>query len=231
MRENHAYRSRGCALSESPGTDTSRSLSELVASAHTAVVTMELQRGVVGDLATFPELREAVASSSLLESAGAICDAARGAGARVVHATAEFREDLAASARNCRLLAASQRLNGEVLARGAPGAELIPELNAQPSDIVVPRVHGLTPFTATSLDQVLRNCDVKTVVAIGSSLNVGVVGPVLSAVDLGYQVVVPTDAVVGVPAEYGAAVIDNTLAMLATLTSSADLIAAWQANA
>jgi hypothetical protein len=59
------------------------------------------------------------------------------------------------------------------------------------------------------------------------SLNVGVVGLALSAADLGYRVLVPTDAVVGVPLDYGDAVIRNTLAMVATLTTVDDLVGRW----
>ena len=41
----------------------------------------------------------------------------------------------------------------------------------------MPRLHGLTPFTGTSLDRVLRNMGIDTVVAIGNSVNIGVHGP------------------------------------------------------
>ena len=85
----------------------------------------------------------------------------------------------------------------------------------------------MTPFTSTPLDQMLRNMRVTTVVATGNSVNIGVLGLVLTAVDLGYQGVVPRDAVAGVPASYADAVIDNTIAMLATVTTTNDLIEAW----
>ena len=65
------------------------------------------------------------------------------------------------------------------------------------------------------------------VVAVGNSVNIGVLGLVVCAVDLGYQVVVPRDAVVGVPVEYGESVIDNTLALLATLTTSEAIVDLW----
>jgi nicotinamidase-related amidase len=68
---------------------------------------------------------------------------------------------------------------------------------------------------------------ITTVVATGNSVNIGVLGLVISAVDLGYQVVVPRDAVAGVPKEYADAVIDNTFAMLATVCTTDDLVAAW----
>ena len=36
------------------------------------------------------------------------------------------------------------------------------------------------------------------------------------------------DAVAGIPADYGTAIIDNTLSLLATVTTTADLIEAWR---
>ena len=61
--------------------------------ARTAVVTMELQRGVVGDLATMVELRDAVAGSGLLETVRSMLEAARAAEIPVVHATVSWRAD------------------------------------------------------------------------------------------------------------------------------------------
>ena len=43
----------------------------------------------------------------------------------------------------------------------------------------------------------------------------------------GYQVVLPRDAVCGIPADYADAVVDHTLALLATVTTVDDLTAAW----
>ena len=202
-------------------------LSELLEPSATAVVTMELQRAVVGDLASLTHLRDAAAEVAMPANAGRICAAGRAAGATVVHCTAEFRPDRKGSATNARILAASAQMNGDRLDQGAPGTELIPELAHDPGDLVVPRTHGLTPFVATDLDQLLRNCGVRTVVAVGNSINIGILGLVLSAVDLGYQVVVARDAVVGVPVAYGETVLDNTISLLATLTTTDELVAAW----
>jgi len=202
-------------------------IADLVDPVHTAVLTMELQRGVVGDLASFAELRAAAGECGLLESAGLVCRAARRAGARVVHCTAEFRSDRQGSNANCRMLSAAEKLNGSRLDSGAAGTELVPELRLSESDLVVSRTHGLTPFTSTDLDQLLRNMGVTTIVAVGSSINVGILGMVLSAVDLGYRVVVPADAVVGVPPEYGRSVMSNTIALLATIVSVEELVNTW----
>lgn len=51
---------------------------------------------------------------------------------------------------------------------------------------------------------------------------------VLSALDLGYQVVLPQDAVTGVPQEYADAVIDTSLALVATLTTVDEVCDVWR---
>jgi len=53
----------------------------------------------------------------------------------------------------------------------------------------------------------------------------------LDAVNRGYQVVLPRDAICGVPADYADAVIDNTLALLATVCTTSDVVTAWSAGA
>jgi biuret amidohydrolase len=66
------------------------------------------------------------------------------------------------------------------------------------------------------------------VVACGVSLNLGIFGLALNAVDLGYQVIVVRDAVAGVPAAYADAVLDNSISMLATIVTADELAMAWQ---
>ena len=205
-------------------------LTELVNPQHTVVITMEVQRGVVGDLSSFPDLQNAAENSGVLSNGPSICAAARGLSIRVLHAVATNRADNAGSIANCRMLAASQKMNkaGTGLVEHTEGAELIPSFGPETEDIVVPRLHGLTPFTSTSLDQIIRNLNAQTIVALGVSLNIGVLGLALSAVDLGYQVVIPTDAVAGVPLEYGHEVLNNSMSLLATLTTTEELISAWK---
>jgi biuret amidohydrolase len=207
-----------------------QSLADLVAPDHTAVVTMELQRGVIGDLAMMGALREAALARGTMEGAGRLARAAHLAGVRLVHCTAEHRPDRAGSAANCRILAGAAKASpDQALTFGSERAQLIPELELDESrDIVLPRMHGMTPFMSTSLDQILRNMGVTTVVAAGVSVNIGLLGLVMSAVDLGYQVVVPLDAVAGVPDDYAEAVIEHTLAYLATLCGVADIETAWK---
>lgn len=201
-------------------------LVELIHPGSTAVLTVELQRGICGDLATLPALRDEVVGAGVIDAAARVCNAARQAGARVVHCTAVTRPDHAGRINNARILAATVA-SADALREGSPGAQVLPELNPAPSDIELPRLHGLTPFIGTSLDRILRNLGVDTIVVVGNSLNVGVLGAVIAGVDLGYQIVVPADAVVGVPADYGHAVMRNTVNLLATVTTSDKLSEAW----
>ena len=120
--------------------------------------------------------------------------------------------------------------NNEGIIEGTEGAELVSSFGPESRDIVVPRLHGLTPFTSTSLDQIIRNLGAKTVIPIGVSINIGILGLVLSAVDLGYQVVVPTDAVAGVPISYGESIMQGTISLLATLTTTEEIVSIWTGN-
>jgi nicotinamidase-related amidase len=69
--------------------------------------------------------------------------------------------------------------------------------------------------------------DLGTPAAAVVSVNVAVTNLVMDAVNRGYQVVLPRDAVCGVPAEYADAAIDNTLSLLATVTTADEVLGAF----
>jgi len=190
---------------------------------------MEIQRGVVGDLTSFPELAEATRRVGVVANTARLLDAARAISVPVVHCTAEFRADRAGSTVNCQLIAAMVR-NPEHLLAGSPATELIAELGPEPGDLVSSRRHGVSPFTGTSLDTWLRSLKVETVVATGVSVNLGVLGLAIEAVNLGYTVVVPRDAVAGIPAAYADALLDNTFPLITTVTTVDDLLGAWRST-
>jgi len=180
----------------------------------TAVLTMELQNGVVGTGALMKALVDEVDRVGVRATAGRLCEAARDRGIQVVHCVAENRGD--------------RRETGSTpIDQGTAGAKLVAELGPDDRDIIVPRIHGLTPFTQTSLDQILRNLSVRTLVVTGVSVNMGIFGTVMSAVDLGYNVIIVRDGVCGVPREYSDAVLENSLSLLATIASADDVIGAW----
>jgi nicotinamidase-related amidase len=200
-------------------------LAELVDPRHTALVAVELQRGVVGEEAVLPFLAREVRDRGVLEVVGRLAEAARPAGVRVVHCTAAFRADGVGAGDNCRLLAATK---GGTPSANSRAAEVAPEVGPEEGDILMPRLHGIDPITGTELDPLLRNMGVTTIVATGVSLNVALLGLVVGAVGLGYRVVMPRDAVAGLPREYGEAVLTNTVSLLATITMSEDVVRVWE---
>jgi nicotinamidase-related amidase len=205
-------------------------LVDLTRPAHTAVLTMEIQRGVVGDLSAYPELADAATRVGVIPNTARLLSSARKRGVPVVHCTAEFRSDRAGTAVNCQLIAAALRNPDHMLA-GTPPAELVPELGPEPADLVSSRLSGVSPFSGTELDTWLRNLGIRTVVATGMSVNIGVLGLVIEAVNLGYQVVVPRDAVAGIPEVYADLVLSNTFPLLCTLTTVDFLLEAWSSGA
>ncbi|MFD1813549.1 cysteine hydrolase [Rhodococcus gannanensis] len=202
-----------------------QALAELVHPRHTAIVTQECQNAVVGPDAGLKALADA-ARREAIPSIGRLLDAARAADARVVHCLVQRRDDGLGSNHNARLFAVGR--DSVSIAPGSPGATLVPEFGPAPSDLVLTRLHGIGPMGGTDLDAVLRNLGVTTIVAVGVSLNVAIPNLVMDAVNAGYRVVVPRDAVAGVPAEYGDAVVKNTLSLLATVTTTDDLVRAWK---
>lgn len=198
---------------------------ELIDPAHTAIVTQELQGAVVGPDAGLAALaREA--EREALPNIERLLPVARAAGVKVVHCLVQRRPDGLGANHNAKLFAIGA--SGVDITPGSPGATLLPQFGPEPSDLMLSRWHGLGPMGGTDLDAILRNLGVTTIVAVGVSLNVAIPNLVMDAVNAAYRVVLPRDAVAGVPAEYGAAVIDNTLGLLTTVTTTDDLIAAWK---
>lgn len=200
-------------------------LATLVDPATTVVVTSELQNGVVGERSALPALADA-ARATTLPAVGRLVKAARRAGVQVVHATVYRRADGKGANRNARLFGGVKRSPVQLLP-GTPEVDVVPEVGVEPDDLVLTRTHGLNPMAGTDLDAVLRNLGVRTIVVAGVSVNIAITNLVMDGVNRGYQVVLPRDAVCGIPADYADAVIDNTLALLATVTTVDELAGIW----
>jgi biuret amidohydrolase len=199
-------------------------LAELAAPGHTAIVAQECQGAVVGPNAGLAALAEE-ARRVALPNITRLLPAARTAGVRIVHCLVQRRPDGLGSNHNAKIFAIGR---GEVnVLPGTPGAAVLPELGPEPTDLVLSRWHGVGPMGGTDLDAVLRNLEVSTIVVVGVSLNIAIPNLVMDAVNAAYRVIVPRDAVAGVPTEYGEAIIDNTLSLLATITTTDELLRVW----
>ena len=200
-------------------------LAELVDPAHTTVVCMEMERGVVGDLCMVPGLEDAVISSGIVGRCSRLFHAARTQGIRVIHCTAAFRPDRAGSYRNIPTVNRFLE-NPDHLTVGSPHTQVLAELHDE-RDLESLRLHGIAPFVGTSLDPMLRSLHTRTIISAGVSLNRGIMGVTIEGVDHGYNVVVARDAVAGYPAEYGELVLKHSLDGLATLATVEEILACW----
>lgn len=196
---------------------------------------MEVQRGVVGDDSLVPPLAAAVAAGNVLERIAHLCTRARAVDVPVLHCTAESRPDGLGSNHNARLFALARRasptpgagMSGAGMSSGAGASGVHPSIGVEPADFVLSRLHGLSPMAGTSLDPILRNLGITTIVATGVSVNVALLGLAFDAVNRGYQLVLARDATAGIGDDYVDAVYANTLSLLATITTADAVVDAW----
>ncbi|WP_435597145.1 cysteine hydrolase [Streptomyces anulatus] len=210
-----------------PSRRSQERLTELLDPAATVLLTVECQQGVVGPDSALPELAAAARSSGALANVARLVAAAHERGVQVMHAVAESRPDGRGGNHNARLFRAAARLpvqqhTGSTAVRVAPPIEVADE------DLVVRRLHGLSPLAGTDVDPLLRNLGCRVLVVTGVSANIAVPNAVFDAVNLGYTVVVPADAIAGVPADYTPAMVRNTLALVATVTTTDAVLGGWK---
>jgi nicotinamidase-related amidase len=192
----------------------------------TALIIVECQNGVVGEDSSLPAL--ATEAAPMLPILGKLAASARSAGVQVVHAIFEGAVGGRAALANNRIMHIMQPRLADWVAGSEP-VQVVDEIGCAAEDLVIPRHHGLSPTQGTELLTVLRNLGVDTVVVAGVSLNIAIPSVAVDAVNEGFWVVVPSDAVAGTPADYGQQVLRHTLPMVATVASSEQVAAAWTA--
>ncbi|MFE0178198.1 cysteine hydrolase [Streptomyces sp. NPDC059002] len=202
-------------------------LRELLDPATTALLTVECQQGVVGTESALPELAKEARSSGALANVARLVAGAHQSGVQVLHAVAERRPDGRGASHNARLFRAAARLPVQQLS-GTTAVRIAPPIEVADEDFVVRRLHGLSPIAGTDVDPLLRNLGCRTLLVTGVSANVAIPNAVFDAVNLGYTAVVPADAIAGVPADYTPAMVRNTLALVATITTTEDVLGAWK---
>jgi nicotinamidase-related amidase len=149
---------------------------------NTALVVIDLQRGVVG-LPTVHPVEGVVANAT------ALVRAFRGHGLPVVLVSVDGAP-------------AGRTEQGGAGMRALPEgwADLIPELDQQPDDLtVVKRSRGA--FTHTGLDELLKSRGVTQVVVVGVATGSGVNSTANQAYEHGYHVTLATDAMTDMSAE------------------------------
>jgi nicotinamidase-related amidase len=171
-----------------------------------------------------PGLADHVTSRQVPDRIERLAGIARQYGVPVVWSLIEPRADRVGTSRNSPLSSMVARGN---LVAGTETVEIAGGLTVQPEDVVISRVHGLTPFHGTDLDPILRAMRVTTVVLAGVSTNVALTGGAIEAVNRGYQVVLPADCTAGSSPESHTRHLDEFFALMGAVTDGDTVAAAF----
>ena len=190
----------------------------------TAVLLVECQRGVIGDLSVLPDLA-ALARPSVSRMAH-LAGAARSSGVTVVHLTYAP----VASGRSTNQRSPLTRSTSETSSWGpdSPGAEVLPEIGVEADDLVFERHQGISPVHRTEVLAVLRNMGITAVVVAGVSTNLAVLLVAVAASDEDFDVTVASDATVGVPASHHESMLRHSVGFVARLATVDDIVAEWE---
>ena len=202
-------------------------LREILDPANTVLLTVECQQGVIGPDSALPELAKEARASGVLARIAQLVAGAHESGLQVIHAIAERRPDGRGANHNARLFRAAERLPVQQLS-GTTAVRVAAPIEVADEDLVVRRLHGLSPIAGTDVDPLLRNLGCRTLIVIGVSTNVAIPNAVFDAVNRGYTAVVPRDAIAGVPSDYTPAMVRNTLALVATITTTDEVLACFK---
>jgi nicotinamidase-related amidase len=193
----------------------------------TALLLIECQRGVVGDLSVLPDL--AGMARPVLERIGALAAAARAAGVTVAHLT--FAPMPGGRSTNRRSPVTRGTSASAEWGPDRPGTEIVPEIGLAESDLVFERHQGISPVHRTEVLTVLRNMGIEEVVVGGVSTNLAVLLTAAGAADEDFGVTVVRDATAGVPASYHESVLRYSLAFVGRLATADELITRWKGGA
>ena len=169
-----------------------------------------------------------------IEPASRVLAAARAAGLLIVHTREGHLPDLTdcppakRSRGNLSLHIGDPGPMGRILVRGEPGWEIIPELAPVPGETVIDKP-GKGAFFATSLDHILHNRAITSLIVTGVTTEVCVQTTVREANDRGYECLVLEDGVASYFPEFHRVTLEMIAAqggIVGWIGHSADVIAA-----
>jgi ureidoacrylate peracid hydrolase len=168
---------------------------------HTAVVLIEYQNdftseggalhGAVGDV---------MESTGMLENTRALVDAARSAGATIVHAPITFAAGYGELSQHPYGILKGV-VDSTAFVKGEWGAEIVDSLAPQEGDVVVEGKRGLDTFATTNLDFILRARGITTIALGGFLTNCCVESTMRTGYEKGYKVITLSDCVAATSAE------------------------------
>jgi nicotinamidase-related amidase len=175
-----------------------------------ALVTIDLQKGIV-------QIPTAHAISDVLTNAAALAASFRARNLPVVLVNVAGRS------------AGRSDVSWPMRDLPSDWTELVPELNAQPTDLRVTK-KSWGAFLTTDLDAQLRSLGVTQIVLAGVSTSIGVESTARSAYELGYNVVLAADAMTDRDAASHQHSLEKIFPRLGQVEATAGILAHLQAH-
>ena len=168
---------------------------------HTAVVLIEYQNDFTSDGgALHGAVGDVMESTGMLENTRRLVEAARAAGATIVHAPITFAPGYGELAQHPYGILKGV-VDSTAFVKGEWGAEIVDSLAPQEGDVIVEGKRGLDTFATTNLDFILRARGITTIALGGFLTNCCVESTMRTGYEKGYQVITLSDCVAATSAE------------------------------
>ena len=159
----------------------------------TALVLIEYQNDFAAEGGIFHDAVKGVMQSThMLAHTFDVVEAAREAGATIVHVPISFSGDYHELTSTPYGILKGV-VDNKAFRKGTWGVEIIDELKPKPGDIVIEGKRGLCGFQSTNLDFILRSKGIQTVALSGFLTNCCVESTMRSAYERGFEVITLKD--------------------------------------
>jgi ureidoacrylate peracid hydrolase len=161
----------------------------------TAVVLIEYQNDFTSEGgALHKAVSEVMEKTDMLAHTRRVVEAARTAGATIMHAPITFTEGYGEITQHPYGILKGV-VDGHAFVKGSWGAAIVDDLTPADNDILIEGKRGLDTFASTNLDFILRSKRITTIALGGFLTNCCVESTMRSAYEHGYQVVTLSDCV------------------------------------
>src|SRR6476619_5835534 len=194
----------------------------------TAVILIEYQNDFTSEGGVLHgAVEEVMNKTGMLDNFKRVADAARAAGATVMHAPITFASGYGEiSSHPYGILKGV--VDGNAFVKDSWGAAIIDELAPADGDIVIEGKRGLDTFASTNLDFILRSKGIKTLVLGGFLTNCCVESTMRSGYENGYQVITLSDCVAATSVEEHDNAIAYDYPMFSTPMTATEFVADLQ---
>ncbi|QNE35413.1 cysteine hydrolase family protein [Leifsonia shinshuensis] len=187
--------------------------------ASTALLVLDMHQSVVSDGPVAEHLAEQDQVSHIV----ALLSTARATGAEVIHVHHKSATGIRPGGMITPLF--KELAEYDDLQDGADGMDVVPGLEPLDGEIVVHK-QRVSAFTGTDLELTLRAGAIDSLILTGTYTNLSVESTARYAADLGYRVVLASDALSSVSAEWHEGALAHGLSMLCDVATTADVVEA-----